>query len=98
MKHSFLTLPLLVSLAVAGCKKKDDAAGTPPAAATPPAAGTPPAGDKPAAPPAAAGATAWVPVPSLGVTLEVPADAKADGSGGTSFMITSDSSPDCTVM
>jgi hypothetical protein len=43
-------------------------------------------------------APAFLKVEKLGVQLEVPGDAKAEPGAGDSFMITSNSAPDCTVM
>ncbi len=50
------------------------------------------------APVLAAAALAWLKVDKLGVTLELPGDAKAEPGAGDSFMINSNSAPDCTVM
>jgi hypothetical protein len=47
--------------------------------------------------PAAPAAPAWVQVPTLGVQLEMPGDAKAEPGAGDSFMI-SGATPDCVVM
>ncbi|MCC6623678.1 MAG: hypothetical protein IT385_20640 [Deltaproteobacteria bacterium] len=52
-------------------------------------------GEAPAAKPAA---LAFIPVPALGVQLELPGDAKPEQGAGDSFMIMSSSAPDCVVM
>ena len=71
-----------VTLAACGKGDKDKAAGG--------------GGDKKKdkAPPAAA----WIKVDKLGVQLEMASDTKADPGAGDSFMISSPSVNDCTVM
>jgi len=83
----------LVTILLAACGK--DKAGEAPAA--PESKGTP-SGEAPAAAAAAPAKLGWVELPSLGLTLEMPSDGKAEAGAGSSLMVMSDSAPDCVVM